>query len=444
MRRIGFGLALAVLAFGVVEALSYTTSSLLDGAGFSPAASDALRRELTEVAAPVEWLPVKDPGRPAAWSRLHAIHPYFGFAIDPEKGGGSTGFRNAGFPRDRRSVRVVILGGSVAYGLVQKARTRIERALERSPAYAGRKVHVLNYSLPGSKQPQQLMVLNYLLAEGKRPDVVINLDGFNEVTVPLLDHRRRGVAAMYPQGWEMRVGSFEDPATRRLVGRITYLRELRAGLAGSCAHPPLRWSPTCDLVWQRVDRVLAADLKETQEQLGLRASERRSFRSHGPDEPGRSPAEYVDYITGVWMQSSLLMHQISAARDVRYFHFLQPNQYVDGSKPMGAEERFRAFVPGSGWHQAVSAAYPSLAFRGELLAAAGVAFHDLRMLFVDHPEPLYSDRCCHLRLEGTRLLADRIVDVVGRPAPGALPERSPRGGDEVEGSRTALRASPPR
>jgi len=108
------------------------------------------------------------------------------------------------------------------------------------------------------------------------------------------------------------------------------------------------------------------------------------------------------------------------ATGARYFHFLQPNQYDEGSKPMGAEERRIAVTPNNPFQKPVVRGYPLLRERGARLPAAGVAFTDLTQVFAHTTEPLYADDCCHLKMEGYAVIAERIYDVIApalaRPA----------------------------
>ena len=52
-------------------------------------------------------------------------------------------------------------------------------ALERLPAFEGKRVEIVCTALGGYKQPQQLFSLMYFLALGGHFDVWVNLDGFN-------------------------------------------------------------------------------------------------------------------------------------------------------------------------------------------------------------------------------------------------------------------------
>jgi hypothetical protein len=97
---------------------------------------------------------------------------------------------------------------------------------------------------------------------------------------------------------------------------------------------------------------------------------------------------------------------------IRYFHFLQPNQYLAGSKPIGPDER--KFVSDkSPFARPVRVGYPMLRARAPQLLEAGVAFTDLTQVFADHPEPIYRDDCCHVTDEGDQIIASAIARGIG-------------------------------
>ena len=67
---------------------------------------------------------------------------------------------------------------------------RLAATLARAPAFQARDVVPLCFSHEGYKQPQQLLILSYFLSIGQSFDVVVNIDGFNEVAIsPLNDAR---------------------------------------------------------------------------------------------------------------------------------------------------------------------------------------------------------------------------------------------------------------
>ena len=78
---------------------------------------------------------------------------------------------------------MLIVGGSVAGGFHHHMRTALEAAL--GELVSGWNVTAIQAINGGDKQPHQLLTVQYLLASGLRPDVVINIDGFNEAYIGL-------------------------------------------------------------------------------------------------------------------------------------------------------------------------------------------------------------------------------------------------------------------
>ena len=64
---------------------------------------------------------------------------------------------------------------------------------------------VYNAAIPGGKQPQQLFLLNYLLLLGYEFDIVINIDGYNEVVFPLAENLPNGLWPHYPRRHDRRI-----------------------------------------------------------------------------------------------------------------------------------------------------------------------------------------------------------------------------------------------
>jgi hypothetical protein len=114
----------------------------------------------------------------------------------------------------------------------------------------------------------------------------------------------------------------------------------------------------------------------------------------------------------VWKRGSVQMKYLCDANGAKYFHFLQPNQYVEGSKPMSAAEQRQALNEKSPYKPAVVRGYPMLAEAGRELQRGGVNFTDLTMIYSTHDGLLYSDDCCHTNTEGSDIVARRIYDTM--------------------------------
>ena len=161
-----------------------------------------------------------------------------------------------------------------------------------------------------------------------------------------------------------------------------------------------------------LDRRLASQLAQARVELEAykptTPAGRRNYAFVGPRRPYQNPAEMYQDLADVWRQSSLQMYRLCTASGIRYFHFLQPNQYRESSKPMSTSERRAAIRPGSGYERDVRAGYPLLLEAGRDLAAQGVAFTDLTQVFAGSSKPLYTDNCCHFSEEGNRILGHAI------------------------------------
>jgi hypothetical protein len=94
-----------------------------------------------------------------------------------------------------------------------------------------------------------------------------------------------------------------------------------------------------------------------------------------------------------------------------YFHFLQPNQYVAGSKPMGMEEAAIALDQNLLYGPSVLRGYPHLREVGTHLAAE-LNFRDMTMIFSTTPSVVYSDNCCHLTKDGYRIFSRQIGKII--------------------------------
>ena len=264
-------------------------------------------------------------------------------------------------------------------------------------------------ALGGYKQPQQLMALNYLLTLGVRLDVVIELDGFNGVALPASENRSADVSHYYPRGWQWRAASVLEPVALKLIGELSFLQARRTELAVRCSQFVVRHSGLGNLVWRLLDRNHVARRRALEQELEAASRARLRFATHGPKTPYGSEAEFYPELARIWRVGSLQMFHLCRANGIRYFHFLQPNQYFPDSKPLSAEERRLAFVPGHGYQRPVELGYPALRAAGQTLRGLGVPFEDLSMIFAGVRETLYIDDCCHLNDSGNRLLADAIA-----------------------------------
>lgn len=355
-----------------------------------------------------------------------ALHPYLGFtadpevaaaageAIDPESEASRFGLphnvakRLFYEPSDHRLV-VGVFGGSVAsIAAIGGGGVGLERELRKIDRFFGREIVVISFADGGVKQPQQLMTLAWFLTLGAHFDLVLNIDGFNEIALPAADLVPRRVFPFYPRDWDQRVGPL-DGELRGAAAALDARRQRRRGLARRFSRWPWRASHVAAVIWRALDARAAREVSGAEVALLEVRPELVSYATHGPSREYGSRAEMFEDLARFWTSASQQMHHLCRSQGIEYHHFLQPNQYLVGSKPIAAERESGAWREDHRYRPAVQEGYPRLIAAGRELGDAAVAFHDLTAIFTGDRRLLYSDACCHLTFFGNLLLQRAIV-----------------------------------
>ena len=296
-----------------------------------------------------------------------------------------------------------------------RARRTLSRSLQEIEPFSGKQILIVNLALGGMKQPQQLMAVNFFMSLGAHFDLVINLDGFNEIVLPIIENKGENTTLYYPRMWKARIADLGDFELLRKAGRIAYLESARYQTARFFSLRPIKYSVTANVFWYLLDYGLVRWIDQKRVTLTV---ETRDPPKAGEPEPSTNdpwPSAVSDeafyiYLAAYWKRSSLLLHNLARGSGFAYFHFLQPNQHVPGSKIFSEQER--ALAQAHGYRPVARAGYPYLIEAGKELAREGVAYTDLTMLFAGNDEVLYMDGCCHLNQRGNELMALEIVRVI--------------------------------
>lgn len=359
-----------------------------------------------------------DPGAPQAQAlddQRIMLHPYFGYVVDPRAPGiNPYGFFRAAPLTTRAPDRFVIafFGGSVADQVFSLGQAALIETLRQHPRFADRRIEVLSLALGGYKQPQQLLVLAQLLAIGAQFDVVVNLDGFNEVD-GAADNVQDGVNPYYPHHWHLQARRAVGRDSLVRIGRAEAARQARQALRDRFARPAVRHSAFLLALWDALDRRELARLRREMAALDeALAGEERGPQVSGPPFAFADDGEMYAELVEVWARASLEMESLCRGMGIQYLHFLQPNQYLEGSKVLSAEERRIAWDADVADAGRVARAYPLLIARGRQLAEQGVDFHDLTMLFRYEDGDIYSDPCCHYTRAGAEAVARAIAEAI--------------------------------
>jgi hypothetical protein len=416
-----FSVAILAVLLVVVEATAWSGGRIAFGDRFSRGRLQARRSALVESHGRVA-------GRPR-WIENEILHPFIGFVPSERvlrgRGGVAAAVPGTTAPADRVSqVVIVVVGGSFAHQFAQEGLPHLIARLRELPTFGGKTLIGLNAAVGGHKQPQQLMTAAYLLALGEPIDVLINLDGFNEIALHPTENAPARVSPEYPRRWHQRVEGVLSREGLHVMLERTSLEDDRTRLARTFSRPPWRSLNTANLVYLALDHRIEGRLAAVDRKLlSVEQHSEMPIVATGPPIEFTSETEMLAHLVDLWRRSSQTLHGLAAGAGIRYYHFLQPNQYLPGAKPMGPEERRDALRPTVPYRRLVETAYPRLRESGRALSAAGVRFGDLTAVFADHPEPLYIDACCHVHARGNLVVADKIFEAISAWERGASTAR---------------------
>jgi hypothetical protein len=363
--------------------------------------------------------PERDPtaGTKSSPGVEQSLHPYLGWEIADGYRMLDDEYRWMRSPQSAGVFTILLLGGSVCdifdneeYGVGP-----LRRLLKADPRLAERELHFLRFGRGGFKEPQQVNYLVLLLSLGFRLDVVIDIDGFNEVALGN-NNFSEGSHPVYPSAshWaQLATWGANDRAALDMVA------EIRA-----TQHAIDRW---CALFFDwKLERSCLAGTLVHRRILALIAELRREFHAYSehlsaqPSPTTRlglegGEAAAVEASVKDWMECSRTASDICRARGILYLQFLQPTLHDAGSKTPTKTELEKGGLVDT-WRRGVELGYPMMRQRGEELKKLGVNFIDLSMIFKDRTDDIYFD-ACHFAGEGNQIMAEHIAQELLRRLP---------------------------
>ena len=334
-------------------------------------------------------------------------HPYVGFQArhdDEEFVAHWRAQQALGEARDQ-IFSVLIVGGSVSEHFGDPVNGGLEPLREKlaaDPRFAGRKLMFFTHGRAAYKQPMQLMWLSWLISLGCEPDLLINLDGFNELALAALN-AENGAFPLYPTmlHWSRVVETgagrpTEQQRALELIGE----QVARIGLDWN-----LEWSAVLGSSVQAVLRKLDRESSITEARVARDAAESNQA-VFGPPW-NASLEETLELAVDGWARSSRALNDLCRARGIPYLHVLQPTLFDEGSKPLTDEERTGAKIPETAI-RSVELGYPLLRAAGARLEKEGVPFLDASGVFAKEERTIYFD-ACHFVRPGTVILGEAIA-----------------------------------
>lgn len=360
------------------------------------------------------------------------LHPFLGYTFRPShEGTNAQGFYGgvSSLPYEASDDELVVgvFGGSVAMQ-VADARERITATLlpaARGMGYS--RVTVMSLAIGGWRQPQHFAAMVRWLDE---VDVVVLVDGFNEV-IHLGDWHLARQPAEYPWSAVYATLARQSSADETLErADLIRLHARAARVTRALDRPILRSSALVHLAW----RVWAARYEEHVDSLRRDLADAAPFDGVAPVQDPGAIARRRDEYFAWWHELLLYSDVIARLRGKPFFHFVQPNQYDRGSKPLSPEER-ESFTRNTPWFDEVTPRYAIVERMSERLRREGVDSTYLGRLFAATTDTVYVDDCCHFNPLGIDMLAGSVARHVADS--GRLPSR-----ETVRATRSGSRGLP--
>lgn len=300
-----------------------------------------------------------------------------------------------------------LFGGSAANWFVLQAGPLLKVLLERHAP--GRNVVILNFGIPGGKQPQQLLLMSYLASRGQRLDLVVNIDGFNELALgggniqQATDFTMPSVHMLHPL-W--RSADNEALTAGNTGAHFLHVLAIRSRDSIQALRADNK-SAFAELVLRLAMLASDATAQSTlQRLLETPADAKKDIYVLPSATPGRRDVhDLADY----WRDCSVLMEKFSRAINAHYLHVLQPHPHF-GSKQMTKEENDR-IQRSHPYSRAVAEGYPLLLDRIDDLRRAGVHVVSAHAIFDDVSETVYAD-LAHPNVRGAELLARFLAKTI--------------------------------
>lgn len=329
-------------------------------------------------------------------------HPYFGYSYnrdlpsDLEFPNSEPLFSEKPDLIPENAIKILILGGSVAEDFsrndsddefvenefIYNEKDIFEKVLNNK--FQTDRFIVYNASIGGGKQPMQLFKLYYLYFLGEKFDVVINLDGFNEIALPFSENIPLRNYLSYPRNYSRIVENFSS--------------ELNCIKKNNEKILSYNIFPIIELYKLYIIRKCHFNIAGKPKNKNSKFSKITNFED-------QSINKNILDIFKIWKTSSEQIESFSSLVKFDFIHVLQPSHYLKGSKKLSKKEE-NEFLSYGKYGDPISKYY-------NLLDLDKVKIKnklDLRFIFKNNEATLYRDFCCHLTNHGMYILADSIVN----------------------------------
>ncbi len=339
-------------------------------------------------------------------------HPYFGYSynrLSNNKVNRDGFFDTIDFQTvdksDPRYFIIGIFGGSVAKEFAIWKKSNQEKGFDKLSdmlkkefpnRFVGKKIIFLNFGLSAAKQPQQFIISSFFT---NQIHMAITIDGYNDVNANL-----SGEFAPYFPNYSNLFFSL-NPARHKYILEVYELIEKQIKAATIAKQS---WIFHRSRIIQKLWTIYNARLEE--EIRWAHTFFRGSWDTKAPfyKRGEYSEKETITKAVEVWEQFTIKQNKLLLSENVSHFHFIQPNQHIQDTKPLSSEEKAKYFDHSLA--SKLNVGYAKLLARLPAIKnKSGTTVYDLTQIFVNTKETVYNDACCHFNEKGNQMLEDGIA-----------------------------------
>jgi len=327
-------------------------------------------------------------------------HPFFGFNFTTHKPAkdkitlDEQLYNNLPDQLLENDIKILILGGSVAedfsYNDTSQEFEKNDFTIHPQNIFQNllnkkfktNRFKIYNAAIGGGKQPQQLFKLYYLYLVDEKFDVVINLDGFNEIALSFSENIDIGNSFLYPRNYSRIISTFNSDL--------------------NCIQKSNQYTASYNFI-PLVELYKLSVIRNCHIKTEGDPNEKRNQFSKMSNFKQLKSEKYFEYIEDLWIRSSEQIESFSNEKKFQYIHVIQPSHYLKNSKIYSKKELELLNYPKYG--NPISKHYGKLNFENLNIKNK----LDLRYIFKENNKTLYRDYCCHLNNYGMKLIADKII-----------------------------------
>ncbi|MEG4423823.1 hypothetical protein QUB02_06995 [Microcoleus sp. D3_18_C1] len=309
-----------------------------------------------------------------------------------------------------------VFGGSVAsnYAVFEVQNKILPQYLKQLPGLKDKEFVILSFATGGYKQPQQLLILNYFLALGQELDLVVNIDGFNEVALSNLNNKNQVDLAMPSIQHILPLTSLANNSLSTKAMKATIrIQENKARISQGLERLQNCSLAACDAltsvsVQNLVNNYKTDVIKFEKERTKQKKDDGGSVIYINLNNSVIKDDAAFEQMAQNWAQSSIFMNKVLSASNVPYFQVLQPNQYYQTKRVFGEAEKQIAFNKDTPYAKAVQIGYPALFKKLPNLEKNNINLVNAVNVFDKTKEAVYVDSCCHYNQAGEVVFSNYV------------------------------------